>query len=63
MVEQRVLRAGYILTEEECKEKGGHKYDAYFPTLMIGADTRSCRYCGHRQTGYTPDTVWEDVKE
>ena len=59
---REILRDGYILTEQECVEKGGHKYDNYTNTLL-GLLSRVCRYCGHRQRGYNPPPVWEDVKE
>ncbi len=48
----------YILTEEECVEKGGHKYDE--GVVFAASPYRVCRYCGHPQKGYAPPTVWED---
>ncbi len=54
------IREGYILTEQECVEKGGHKYDLGSWALSSHL-TRTCKYCGHCQEGHNPSTVWEDV--
>ncbi len=55
------IREGYILTEQECKEKGGHKYsNDWFIFEGQGDYIRTCIYCGQNQKGYTSPTVWED---
>ena len=62
----------YILTKEECLAKGGHVWDTGVTYLRLSYSSvptkgepalRVCKYCGHRQHGYYPDMVWEDVVE
>lgn len=55
------LREGYILTEQECVERGGHKYEETTILFLSDLRTRVCKYCGHKQRAYTPPTVWEDA--
>ena len=55
------LREGYILTEEECVKKGGHKYEQHFS--FYGSLHRTCKYCGHGQEGHVPEVIWGDVKD
>ncbi len=57
------LRGGYILTEVECVEKGGHRYEHNFHLSSMSSSRRICKYCGHQQEGRLPEVIWEDVKE
>ncbi len=54
----------YILTAEECVERGGHEFTKPEKVTVFGTSpnprfTRICIYCGFRQHGYQPDIVWD----
>ena len=60
---KKELREGYILTEAECIEKGGHKYEHQFHLSSMASSRRICKYCGHQQVGRLPEVIWEDTEE
>ena len=54
----------YILTAEECVEKGGHEYHKPEKVVVFGSApyplfTRTCIYCGSVQNGHQPGIMWD----